>query len=143
MPLWKKKAAANPRPWDAGRPILDLLRDWEGTRPLALPDEAARSDDKVRFASGAWDGILTHHMAASGEHDEARHVHRALDALRRLIRSGDDEARESPIAPSSTSPSLPTTMRWSKRWRASRPLDPMTCARTPAGWSGRRGTGSR
>src|SRR4051794_37093264 len=95
MPFWKKRADASPRPWDAGPPILDLVRDWDGTQPLELPDEAAASDDRVRFASGAWDGILPHHMAASGEHDEARHIHRALDALRRLIRSGDDPARES------------------------------------------------
>jgi hypothetical protein len=72
-----------------------------------LPDEAAPSGDRLRFVSGAWDGILTHLMAAAGEHDEARHIHRALDALRRLIRSGDDPARESlyrtfldePVAP--------------------------------------------
>lgn len=55
MPFWKQ--AANPRSWDADRPILDLLCEWDETQPLELPDQIARSGDKVRFASGAGDGI--------------------------------------------------------------------------------------
>jgi hypothetical protein len=58
-----------------------------------LPDEEPASGDKVRFASGAWDGILTHHMGTSGEHEEAKFVNDALDSLKKLIRSDDDRSR--------------------------------------------------
>jgi hypothetical protein len=94
MPFWKKrtKVEVSP-PWGPGPPILRLLHDWDGAEPMELPDEQPAAGDKPRFASGAWDGILTHHMGATGEHEEAKLVRDALDAIRRLVRSDDDRSR--------------------------------------------------
>ncbi len=94
MAFWRKPSDAVDRPpWEQGSPILQRIRDWNGSQPLELPDEEPASVDKVRFASGAWDGILTTHMGASGEHEEAKFVHDVLNALITLVRSDDERSR--------------------------------------------------
>ncbi|MFO0925745.1 MAG: hypothetical protein U0736_01750 [Gemmataceae bacterium] len=81
-----------PHPWQTGPSIVDVLRGWDGTTPCDLPDEAA-DGDQIRFAAGAWDGILGHHCAGLDEQAEARLIDRLLAALRDLVQTDTDAAR--------------------------------------------------
>jgi hypothetical protein len=60
---------------------------------LELPDEEPANGNQMRFVSGAQDGISTHHLGQEDEHTEAKLVHAALAALKRLLRSDDDTSR--------------------------------------------------
>jgi hypothetical protein len=80
------------RPWENGRPILEVLRD-AGPGAGELPDEA-EGGNQVRFAAGAWDGILSHHVAGVDEQAEAHLVAGLLEAVTRLVREDDDDSRE-------------------------------------------------
>lgn len=82
-----------PAPWQPGPPILELIRDWDGHEPLGLPDESPPSADTIRFAPGAQDGILTHHMHPDAERNQAKLVAGILAALRALGRSGKERRR--------------------------------------------------
>lgn len=81
-----------PYPWQTGPSILAVLRAWDGTSPCELPDEA-NEGEQIRFAAGAWDGILGHHCGGLDEQEEARLIDRLLAALRELTRTGSDAAR--------------------------------------------------
>lgn len=80
-------------PWLAGPPILTVIRAWMGEDPCPLPDEEPPAGNKVRFALGSWDGIITHHMGRPEEHDEARQVLGTVQPLTRLVRANNDAAR--------------------------------------------------
>jgi hypothetical protein len=82
------------RPWQNGRPILEVLRGSTGAGAGDLPDESA-GGNQVRFAAGAWDGILSHHVAGVDEQAEAHLVAGLLTAVTRLVRDDDDDSRES------------------------------------------------
>jgi hypothetical protein len=70
-----------------------VIRSWDGRQPLKLPDDEPPEPNKVSFASGAWDGIATHHMAATEEHREASLVTRTLKAFGQLVRKDSDRNR--------------------------------------------------
>ena len=82
------------KPWTPGPSILSTIQAWQGGEVCQLPDEEPRTI-KIRFAPGAWDGIATHHMGCTNEHDEARHVLKTVEALARLVREDTDDARAS------------------------------------------------
>jgi hypothetical protein len=71
-------SATAPWPWQTGPAILDVLRGWRGDEPCQLPDEPASAPNQIRFAAGAWDGILGHHVSGLDEQQEARLVGRLL-----------------------------------------------------------------
>lgn len=81
------------RPWKEGPSILAVLRSWDGSQPFELPDEPPAAANKLRFASGAWDGILTHHVGKAAEQAEAKVVYAVLAGLGHLIDRNDDPAR--------------------------------------------------
>ncbi|MBI3924677.1 MAG: hypothetical protein HY319_03980 [Armatimonadetes bacterium] len=76
--------------WLTQPSIFEQIRTWDGMSQLEFhsPDESG-----VTFASGAWDGIATHHLAGMDEHEEARVVYALIEALGRLIRQGDEDSR--------------------------------------------------
>jgi hypothetical protein len=80
-------------PWDDGSSIMSALRAWDGQGAFELPDEKAPEPNQLRFASGAWDGIATHHMRRADEHSEARVVHGVISGLKKLCQANDDAAR--------------------------------------------------
>lgn len=67
-----------------------MIRAWNRSSPLELPDEG--EPGVVRFASGAQDGIATHHMASLAEADEARVVYAIADTLRELVEEPSESA---------------------------------------------------
>jgi hypothetical protein len=91
---WKKWfRKPSERPWEPGPSILAVLSSWDGQQPLELPDEEPVIENQVRYASGARDSLTTHLLGPADEHSEAKVVHTALAALKRLLRSDDDKAR--------------------------------------------------
>jgi hypothetical protein len=67
-------------PWDRRSSILEFVRshiavDKPGMTEdgYTLPDEDRISEgSKIRFAAGAWDGVLTHHMGANENKETVR-----------------------------------------------------------------------
>jgi hypothetical protein len=80
-------------PWNAGPALYEVIRDWDGSSPCELPDEASGDAGQIRFAPGAWDGILGHHVSGLDEQEEARLIARLVAALDRLIARDDDASR--------------------------------------------------
>src|SRR5271163_461480 len=80
-------------PWLPGPSILSVIRAWQGEDVCQLPDDEPQAGNKIRFAAGAWDGIATHHVERPREHDKARHVLKTVEALARLVREDNDDAR--------------------------------------------------
>ncbi len=66
-------------PWTDGPSILSVLESWQGPGEPALPDEQPGG---VRWASGAQDGVLSHHSAALDEGKEAQLVYHAVELVR-------------------------------------------------------------
>ena len=66
-------------PWDRHPSILEFIRDHTSTdKPgmteagYTLPDEeAVAKDSKIRWAPGAMDGVMTHHMGTGGNEESA------------------------------------------------------------------------
>jgi hypothetical protein len=71
--------------------ILALLKAWDRRSPVDLPDEGRRAANEVRYASGAWDGIATHHMATANGPARAEMAKRVIEALKSA--SEDETAR--------------------------------------------------
>src|SRR5262245_17894805 len=70
--------------------ILGILKAWDRRSPVDLPDDRPRSPSEVRYASGAWDGIATHHMATVNGPARAEMAGRVIEALKG---ASDDEGR--------------------------------------------------
>jgi hypothetical protein len=83
------------RPWESGPPLLSVLRERDGNPEFQLPDEPPHEPNRLRFSSGSLEGIALHwpEPAAPDEQSEARAVYTVLDALKELVRAGDDRAR--------------------------------------------------
>ena len=80
-------------PWNAGPALFEVIRGWQSSSPCELPDEATGEAGQIRFAAGAWDGILGHHVSGLDEQEEARLIDRLIAALNRLIARDDDASR--------------------------------------------------
>lgn len=80
-------------PWNAGPALYEVIRGWHGSSSPDLPDEAPGDAGQIRFAPGAWDGILGHHVSGLDEQEEARLIDRLIAALYRLIDRDDDASR--------------------------------------------------
>jgi len=81
-------------PWGAREPLFELLRaaadPIDGTLPaqLPLPDEAELGPGGVRWAPGALDGVLGHHV---GGEDPAPRARAIADAITALVTEASDE----------------------------------------------------
>lgn len=77
-------------PW-SGASLYVHIRD--NPNLFELPDEK-REPNKVHFAAGAWDGILSHHMAsdAAKQAERAGKIEQALERL--LLASNDQNLKE-------------------------------------------------
>lgn len=69
-------------PWQEGRSIYEAVAAGE----QELPDEPPHDPSRISWAPGAWDGVVTHHVAPQ---EEGR-----LAGLRRLVRRERDPAKE-------------------------------------------------
>lgn len=76
-------------PWTEGLSILSVLESWEGPGEPSLPDEQSGG---VRWASGAQDGVLSHHTAALDEAKEAQLVYQAVDLVKEAAQSEESKA---------------------------------------------------
>jgi len=83
---------SQPWPWQDRPSILSAIRAWDGRTSLPLPDEPPAAN-RVRYASGALDGIVTHHLGSASARDQADVVSSVLFSLERLARTGGDHAR--------------------------------------------------
>ncbi|MEW6279556.1 MAG: hypothetical protein AB1758_13085 [Candidatus Eremiobacterota bacterium] len=68
----------NDRPWEPGPSIFSILESWTGPGEASLPDEA---EGQIRWASGAQDGVRSHHMGSMEEAREAELVYRLVDLV--------------------------------------------------------------
>ena len=80
-------------PWNAGPALYEVICGWKEPSPCELPDEITGEAGQIRFAAGAWDGILGHHVSGLDEQEEARLIDRLIAALDRLIKRDDDASR--------------------------------------------------
>ena len=82
----------SPWPWQNRAPILAAIRGWDGRTTLQLADEP-EAKGALRYASGALDGIVTHHMGSASARDQSDVVSSVLFSLERLARTQSDQAR--------------------------------------------------
>ncbi|HEY6967946.1 MAG TPA: hypothetical protein VJA94_01985 [Candidatus Angelobacter sp.] len=73
-------------PW-SGPSLYLYIRDNPNSRDL--PDEK-RDPNKITFAAGAWDGVISHHMAAGGPEQIAQRLKPITQALENLLRISND-----------------------------------------------------
>jgi hypothetical protein len=90
MPLKSSEWSLNPLtpPWGNAPSIYIHLRDNPNTSDL--PDEK-RETNKIRFAPGAWDGVLSHHMAISEPQKLPDRAGKLEQALENLLRFSTNE----------------------------------------------------
>lgn len=71
---------------DEPTPLLDLIRAWDGTGDLELPDDGPPDWDlgEVRFASGAIDGILLNHIAPPEDEETNARARALADAIEQV-----------------------------------------------------------
>lgn len=92
MAFWTQWLQARNRPpWGTGPSILGLIRAWDGQSPLRLPDQM--DGDEPPLASGALDGLATHHSTSSSKSDQSKTAQEILAALRKQARSGSERSR--------------------------------------------------
>ena len=70
-------------PWGSAPSIYAYVRDNPNAHDL--PDEK-REPNNIRFAAGAWDGVVSHHMAGSGAEKKSTRVDKLEQALENLLR---------------------------------------------------------
>jgi hypothetical protein len=82
-------------PWKEGQSILAFLQNWQANpdkskEPPTLPDEQELQERTFRFASGALDGIISHHWGVD-EKTEKVVAKRVIKALKHITKLNDDK----------------------------------------------------
>ncbi|HEY6252746.1 MAG TPA: hypothetical protein VI685_22545 [Candidatus Angelobacter sp.] len=75
-------------PWGNAPSIYVHIRDNPNSPDL--PDEK-REPNKIRFAAGAWDGVVSHHMESSAPAQAAERADKLEQALENLLRFSTDQ----------------------------------------------------
>lgn len=90
MPLKSVEWSLNPLtpPWGNAPSIYLHIRDNPNNSDL--PDEK-RETNKIRFAPGAWDGVMSHHMGSGGPQKLSDRADKVEQALENLLRHSTNE----------------------------------------------------
>lgn len=75
-------------PWGNAPSIYTYIRDNPNVHDL--PDEK-REPNKIRFAAGAWDGVVSHHMGGSSADKASARAEKLEQALENLLRFSTDQ----------------------------------------------------
>lgn len=75
-------------PWEGAASIYAYIRD--NPNATELPDQT-RDPNKIQFAAGAWDGVISHHMGSSGSEKKSARVDKLEQALENLLRFSTNE----------------------------------------------------
>jgi len=75
-------------PWRDAPSLYLHIRD--NPNATELPDQK-REPDKIQFAAGAWDGVVSHHMGGSGAEKKSARVDKLEQALEYLLRFSTNE----------------------------------------------------
>lgn len=95
--LWPVRLASKKVLEPSGPPLLDLIRGWDGGDDLALPDDDAPPGwnvGDIRFANGAYDGILLNHVAPPERMEIAERTRELVDAVETVTKSLADPDME-------------------------------------------------
>lgn len=75
-------------PWGNAPSIYTYIRDNPNAHNL--PDETPEPN-KIRFAAGAWDGVVSHHMGSSSADKASARAEKLEQALETLLRFSTDQ----------------------------------------------------